>query len=60
MIHKLMGAGGFVLVILGIGCIDSPSLYLPIAMIASGVVLAVVSAGGEGRWTESEGAQCRK
>ncbi len=55
MIHKLMGAGGFVLVILGIGCIDSPSLHLPITMIAAGAVLLAADAGLDGlkqKWAE--------
>lgn len=52
MIHKLIGAAGFVLVILGIGCIDSPSLHLPITMIATGAVLLAAYAGRKQKWAE--------
>ncbi len=52
MIHKLMGAGGFVLVILGIGCVDSPSMLVPITMIATGAVLLAADAGLKQKWAE--------
>lgn len=52
MTHKLISAAGFVLVILGIGCVDSPSLLAPIMMIIVGAALVVVSAEWEERWTE--------
>ncbi len=60
MLRKITGGIGITLVILGIGCIESPSLLLPITMIVTGMVLAAASAGGEAKWTESERAQRRK
>lgn len=60
MIHKFIGAAGFVLVILGVGCIDSPSMLVPITMIGTGAALTALSAGGEARWKENERAQCGK
>lgn len=60
MLRKIAGGTGFVLIILGVGGIDSPSLYLPITMIAAGAVLLAAYAGREARWTESESARCGK
>lgn len=40
------------LVLLGIGCVDSPSILLPVAMIVAGAIMIAVSAIWEARWTE--------
>lgn len=52
MVHKFMGASGFVLVILGIGCVDSPSLFVPVTMIAAGAVFLAVYALQKQKWAE--------
>lgn len=52
MIHKSMGGAGFALVILGVGCVDSPSMLVPIAMIATGALLLAAYAGRKQKWTE--------
>lgn len=52
MIHKFIGSAGFVLVILGVGCVDSPSMLLPIVMIATGAVLLAAYAVRKQKWTE--------
>lgn len=52
MIRKIIGNTGFVLVLLGIGCVDSPSMLLPATMISVGVVLIAVFARLEEEWTE--------
>ena len=50
-IWKVMSGIGFVLVLLGVACADSPSILIPAAMIASGAVMVGASAGAESRWT---------
>mgnify|MGYP007110273823 CR=1 FL=1 len=52
MIHKFIGAAGFMLVILGVGCVDSPSMLVPITMIATGALLLAAYAGRKQKWTE--------
>lgn len=52
MIHKFIGAAGFVMVILGVGCVDSPSMLVPITMIATGALLLAAYAGRKQKWTE--------
>ena len=52
MIHKFIGAAGFMLVILGVGCVDSPSMLVPIMMIATGAVLLAAYAGRKQKWVE--------
>lgn len=52
MIRKIIGGTGFTMILLGIGCVDSPSMLLPVTMIASGAVMIWASAGLENRWTE--------
>lgn len=50
--RKVIGGIGFVLIILGIGCVDSASMLIPVLMIAAGTVLIIVSAKLEARWTK--------
>lgn len=50
MVRKCVGGAGFVLVILGVGCVDSPSLLVPLAMIVSGAIMT--AAAGLERRTE--------
>lgn len=52
MIRKIIGSTGFILVYLGIGCVESPSMLLPVTMIVSGVVMIWAAAGLEENWTE--------
>lgn len=52
MVHKFMGVAGFVLVILGVGCVDSPSLFIPITMIAAGALFLAVYATLKQKWAE--------
>lgn len=52
MIHKFMGFAGFVLIILGVGCVDSPSLFVPITMIAVGALFLVGYASLKQKWAE--------
>lgn len=52
MVRKCVGGIGFVLLILGVGCVDSPSLLVPLAMIASGAVMIWTAAGLENKWTK--------
>lgn len=52
MIHKFIGAAGFMLVISGVGCVDSPSMLVPITMIATGALLLAAYAGRKQKWTE--------
>lgn len=44
---KLVSYVGFSLLILGVACVDSPSLVVPLAMVASGSVMVAVSAWAE-------------
>lgn len=44
---KCMGSAGFLLLLVGVGCMDSPSLVVPLAMVASGSVLVAVTAWAE-------------
>lgn len=48
--RKIIGSIGFVLLILGVGCVDSPSLLVPLAMIVSGAIMT--AAAGLERRTE--------
>lgn len=52
MIRKIIGNTGFALILLGVGCVDSPSIFLPVTMIVSGVVMIWAAAGLEENWTE--------
>lgn len=51
MVRKYTGEIGFVLLILGVGCVDSPSILLPATMISVGAALIAV-AGLDEEWTE--------
>lgn len=48
--HKVMVGTGFILVILGIGLMDSASMLIPVTMIAAGAVLILASARLEAKW----------
>lgn len=48
MVQKVIGGIGFILLILGVGCVDSPSLLAPLAMIVSGAIMTA-TAGWERR-----------
>ncbi|MCM1057915.1 MAG: hypothetical protein NC517_09945 [Firmicutes bacterium] len=52
VLWKVTASIGIVLVCLGVASIDSPSVLLPVAMIASGTVMAGISARGESEWKE--------
>lgn len=47
LVMKLVSYVGFSLFILGVACVDSPSLVVPLAMIASGLEMVAVSAWAE-------------
>lgn len=46
-VRWFVSSTGFLLVVLGVGCADSPSLVVPLAMVASGSVMVAVSAWAE-------------
>lgn len=48
--RKVIGGIGFILIILGIGCMDSASIGIPAAMIAVGALLIMLSAKLEEKW----------
>lgn len=48
--QKVICSIGFILVVLGIGCVDSTSMMIPVMMIAAGVVLISASARLEAKW----------
>lgn len=52
MIRKVVGGIGFSLVILGVGCVDSPSMLLPAVMIVAGAIMIAVCTRLEGKWIE--------
>lgn len=51
-VKKIVSGTGFVLVLLGSCCVDSPSLLIPFAMIATGAVFLLAYAGLKRGWTE--------
>lgn len=46
-VRWFVSSTGFLLVVLGVACADSPSLVVPLAMVASGSVMVAVSAWAE-------------
>lgn len=51
-LKKIVCGAGFVLVLLGACCVDSPSLLIPFAMIAIGAAFLLVYVGLKRGWTE--------
>lgn len=47
LVMKLVSYVGFSLFILGVACVDSQSLVVPLAMVASGLEMVAVSAWAE-------------
>lgn len=54
VILKIVSGIGFTMVLMGVGCVESESVLLPIAMIAFGAVLIAVSAGLEANYSTEE------
>lgn len=52
MLRKLFGGLGFILLLIGVGCVDSPSMLLPGTMIFVGLLFVVVAVKLDTNWSE--------